>query len=79
MEMIQSVAALRPQTTDKHDLSRPILELKDVSVRFNNTMALDSVSFGLQPGERVAVIGPNGGKAPYLMLLPVFYPLRRDG
>ena len=61
MEVIQSVAALRPQTaTDKHDLSRPILELKGVTVRFNNTLALDDVSFGLQQGERVAVIGPNG-------------------
>jgi len=60
MEIIQSVTTLRPQTSDKHDLSRPIVELKDVSVRFNNTLALDNISFGLQQGERIAVIGPNG-------------------
>jgi manganese/iron transport system ATP-binding protein len=43
-----------------HDLSRPIVELKDVSVRFNGTMALDQVTFRLQRGQRVAIIGPNG-------------------
>jgi len=44
----------------EHDLSRPILELKEVSVRFNGVPALDQISFQLQKGERVAVIGPNG-------------------
>lgn len=43
-----------------HDTSRPILEMKNVSVRFNGTLALDRVSFQLQRGERVAIIGPNG-------------------
>lgn len=43
-----------------HDLSRPILELKDVLVRFNGNLALDHISFQLRQGERVAVIGPNG-------------------
>jgi ABC-type Mn2+/Zn2+ transport system ATPase subunit len=46
--------------TDKHDLSRPILKLENISVRFNNTLALNNISFELQPGERVAVVGPNG-------------------
>jgi manganese/iron transport system ATP-binding protein len=43
-----------------HDLNRPILTLESVSMRFNGTLALDNISFELQPGERVAVVGPNG-------------------
>jgi ABC-type Mn2+/Zn2+ transport system ATPase subunit len=44
----------------KHDLNQPILKVESVSVRFNGTLALDGVSFHLQPGERIAVVGPNG-------------------
>jgi ABC-type Mn2+/Zn2+ transport system ATPase subunit len=43
-----------------HDLSRPILELKGVSLDFNGNLALDCLSFQLQQNEQVAVIGPNG-------------------
>ena len=61
MDIVQSAVSFSPHPTpDKHDLSRPILELKGVSVRFGDTVALDHVSFELQRGERVAVIGPNG-------------------
>ena len=61
MEFIQSAATLKPQTSsDIHDLNRPILELKNVSIQFNGRPARDDVSFVLQTGERVAVIGPNG-------------------
>ncbi len=61
MELIRNRPVLQARrTADEHDLSRPILELKDVSVHFNGTLALDSVSFELHAGERVAVIGPNG-------------------
>jgi manganese/iron transport system ATP-binding protein len=61
MEFVQSASTLKPPaTSDIHDLNRPILELKNVSVKFNGTPALDDISFVLQTGERVAVIGPNG-------------------
>jgi ABC-type Mn2+/Zn2+ transport system ATPase subunit len=61
MEIIRHTPVLQTRgTADEHDLSRPILKLKDVSVHFNGTLALDKVSFELHRGERVAVIGPNG-------------------
>ncbi len=38
----------------------PLLEVKDLSVRFGGVVALDRVSFAVEPGEVVALIGPNG-------------------
>lgn len=43
-----------------HVAGAPILELVDVSVRYDGRPALDSVSFRLTKGEQVAVVGPNG-------------------
>ena len=61
MELIQSAATLTNRSyADPHDLSRPILRLENVSVRFNGAAALSDISFELQPGERIAVVGPNG-------------------
>lgn len=60
MEMVKRVSTLHAHQSETHDLSRPILELKDVSVRFNGILALDDISFELRKGERVAIIGPNG-------------------
>jgi ABC-type Mn2+/Zn2+ transport system ATPase subunit len=44
----------------RHDLSRPILKLEEVSINFDGNLALENISFQLQQGERVAIIGPNG-------------------
>ena len=38
----------------------PLLEVRDLSVRFGGVVALDHVSFAVEPGTVVAVIGPNG-------------------
>ncbi len=43
------------------------LELADVSVRFSDTLALDSVDLSIADGETVAIIGPSGcGKSTLL-------------
>lgn len=38
----------------------PLLEVRDLSVRFGGVVALDSVSFSVDQGQLVALIGPNG-------------------
>jgi len=38
----------------------PILEVKNVSVSFGGQMIINDVSFALEKGESLAIIGPNG-------------------
>jgi branched-chain amino acid transport system ATP-binding protein len=38
----------------------PLLEVRDLSVRFGGVVALDRVSFSVEAGQVVALIGPNG-------------------
>jgi len=38
----------------------PLLEVRDLSVRFGGVVALDQVSFSVDAGNVVAIIGPNG-------------------
>jgi branched-chain amino acid transport system ATP-binding protein len=40
--------------------SGTLLRVKDVSVRFGGIVALDNVSFDIEPGEIAGLIGPNG-------------------
>ena len=39
---------------------RPLLEVRDVTLRFGGVVALDGVSFDVAPGEICGLIGPNG-------------------
>ncbi len=43
-----------------HQTNQPILDIADLSVRYEGHSALDGVTFHLHTGERVAVVGPNG-------------------
>jgi manganese/iron transport system ATP-binding protein len=43
-----------------HNPDAPILEVNQLSVRYDGYLVLENVTFHLHAGERVAVVGPNG-------------------
>ena len=48
----------------------PVIEVRDVSVRFPGVLALDRVSLAIQPGTVHAIVGENGaGKSTLMKLL----------
>jgi ABC-type branched-subunit amino acid transport system ATPase component/branched-subunit amino acid ABC-type transport system permease component len=50
-----------PEAADRAEKVPPrTLEVRDVSVRFGGTTAVDTVSLSVQPGRVVGLIGPNG-------------------
>lgn len=64
---------------------KPLLEVKNVTVRFGGVLALDDVSFDVRPGEFLSMIGPNGAGKTTLMRVvtgtvkPVSARIRLDG
>jgi len=57
---------------------KPILRLEDVTRQFGGLLALNEVSFNLQPGEIVGLIGPNGaGKTTLVNMVTAVYSLTR--
>ncbi|MBI2207477.1 MAG: ABC transporter ATP-binding protein [Candidatus Rokubacteria bacterium] len=52
----------------------PILEVRDISLRFGALLALNRVSLEIRRGEIVAIIGPNGaGKTSLINVVSGFY------
>jgi ABC-type Mn2+/Zn2+ transport system ATPase subunit len=47
-----------PHTAHQED--QPILDVRDLDVRFGGRLALEHITFHLHAGENVAVVGPNG-------------------
>jgi manganese/iron transport system ATP-binding protein len=56
----------------------PILEVDNLTVKYNEKVALEDVSFSVQVGERVAIVGPNGaGKSTlFKALVGLLHPTR---
>jgi ABC-type branched-subunit amino acid transport system ATPase component len=51
-------------------MTTPILRIRDLSKRFRGVVAIDKVSFDVQPGTVTSVIGPNGaGKSTLFNLI----------
>jgi ABC-2 type transport system ATP-binding protein len=48
----------------------PILEVKSLKKRFGDSIAVDDISFDIQPGEILGLLGPNGaGKTTTIQML----------
>ncbi|MFM2077573.1 MAG: hypothetical protein RJA49_1463, partial [Actinomycetota bacterium] len=43
-----------------HRTAAPVLEVRDLGVRYGHRHALHDVSFSVDRGELIAVVGPNG-------------------
>src|SRR5579859_5376837 len=52
-----------------------MIEVSQLTKRYGSTLALDHVSFAIQPGEIVGLLGPNGaGKTTMLKILTGYLP-----
>jgi branched-chain amino acid transport system ATP-binding protein len=59
---------------DETTVRDPLLEVRDLTLRFGGVTALNDVSFDVLPGELFAVIGPNGaGKTSIFNCLSAVY------
>jgi simple sugar transport system ATP-binding protein len=57
-------------SAQRAQVAPPILELRDVSKRFGNVVALDGVSIAVQSGEVLCLLGDNGaGKSTLIKVL----------
>jgi len=52
------------------DHSQPVLQTRDLTIRFGGHVAVNAVTYDFRPGNLVAIVGPNGaGKTTYFNLI----------
>jgi branched-chain amino acid transport system ATP-binding protein len=66
-----------PKPNDMSNLnSKPVLSLENIAVKVGNRIILENVSFDINAGEVVGIIGPNGcGKTTLLNAVSGFFPI----
>ncbi|GAB2682932.1 ABC transporter ATP-binding protein [Thalassiella azotivora] len=73
-----AVPADRPTDRPSDATGEPVLSVRDVHLAFAGVVAVDGVSFDVDPGELFAVIGPNGaGKTSIFNVLSGVYRPQR--
>ncbi|QIE57540.1 ABC transporter ATP-binding protein [Pikeienuella piscinae] len=61
-------------TPDGRRIGGPVLEVRNITLRFGGVVALSNISFDVLEGEIRAIIGPNGaGKSSMLNVINGFY------
>ncbi|MGY6632901.1 MAG: ABC transporter ATP-binding protein [Alkalilacustris sp.] len=61
-------------TPDGRRIGGPILEMRNITLRFGGVVAIRDISFDIREGEIRAIIGPNGaGKSSMLNVISGFY------
>ena len=51
-------------------MTAPVLETRDLTIRFGGQIAVNCVTCGFHPGSLTAIVGPNGaGKTTYFNLI----------
>ncbi|MFC3228526.1 ABC transporter ATP-binding protein [Marinibaculum pumilum] len=66
-------ASGRPTAADRR-IGPPVLEVRNITLRFGGVTAISDISFDIRDGEVRAIIGPNGaGKSSMLNVINGFY------
>ncbi len=61
-------------TADGRTIGAPVMEMKNITLRFGGVTAIKDISFDIREGEVRAIIGPNGaGKSSMLNVINGFY------
>ncbi len=61
-------------TADGRTIGDPVLDMKNITLRFGGLVAIKDISFDIREGEIRAIIGPNGaGKSSMLNVMNGFY------
>jgi len=61
-------------TPDGRTIGAPVMEMKNITLRFGGVVAIRDISFDIREGEIRAIIGPNGaGKSSMLNVMNGFY------